>query len=33
MRVYLSKEQTKEIFEKFGGSASNTGSTEGRLLY
>ena len=31
MRVYLSKEQTKEIFEKFGGSASNTGSTEGQI--
>ena len=31
MSVYLTKKQTKEIFEKFGGSAANTGSTEGQI--
>ena len=31
MGVYLTKEKTAEIFEKFGGSTKNTGSTEGQI--
>ena len=31
MAVYLTKEKTEEIFKKYGGSASNTGSTEGQI--
>ena len=31
MAVYLTKEKIEEIFVKHGGSASNTGSTEGQI--
>jgi len=31
MPVYLPKEKQDEIFEKYGGSASNTGSTKGQI--
>jgi small subunit ribosomal protein S15 len=31
MAVYLPKEKKAEIFEKFGGAAKNTGSTEGQI--
>lgn len=31
MAIYLSKEKKEEIFQKHGGSASNTGSTEGQI--
>ncbi len=31
MAIYLSKEKKDEIFEKFGGSAANTGSVEGQI--
>lgn len=31
MAEYLSIEKKNEIFEKFGGSAANTGSTEGQV--
>ena len=31
MSVYLSKEKKDEIFAEYGGSASNTGSTEGQV--
>ncbi len=31
MAIYLTKEKTAEIFEEYGGSASNTGSTEGQI--
>lgn len=31
MPVYLPKEKTAEIFEKFGGSIKNTGSTAGQV--
>ena len=31
MAVYLSKEKREEIFQEFGGSSSNTGSTEGQI--
>lgn len=31
MAVYLTKEKIEEIFVKYGGSASNTGSTEGQI--
>ncbi|MEM7573373.1 MAG: 30S ribosomal protein S15 [Bacteroidota bacterium] len=31
MSVYLSKEKKDEIFAEYGGSASNTGSTEGQI--
>ena len=31
MAVYLSKAKKDEIFEEYGGSASNTGSTEGQI--
>ncbi len=29
--MYLTKEKKTEIFKKFGGSESNTGSTEGQI--
>lgn len=29
--MYLSKEAKAEIFQKFGGKAENTGSTEGQI--
>ena len=29
--MYLTKEKKAEIFKKFGGSDSNTGSTEGQI--
>ena len=29
--MYLSKEVKEEIFKKYGGSESNTGSTEGQI--
>jgi small subunit ribosomal protein S15 len=29
--MYLTKEVKSEIFEKFGGEAKNTGSTEGQI--
>ncbi len=31
MAVYLPSEKKKEIFKEFGGSESNTGSTEGQI--
>ena len=31
MAVYLSKEKKAEIFQEYGGSESNTGSTEGQI--
>ena len=31
MALYLTQEKKDEIFAKFGGSASNTGSTEGQV--
>lgn len=31
MAEYLSKEKKAEIFAEFGGSATNTGSTEGQI--
>lgn len=31
MRNYLSEEQRAEIFTEYGGSANNTGSTEGQI--
>ena len=31
MAVYLTKEKKEEIFEKYGGSKNNTGSTEGQV--
>lgn len=31
MSVYLSKEKKDEIFQKYGGSAGNTGSVEGQV--
>lgn len=31
MPVYLPKEKKAEIFEKYGGSAKNTGSIEGQI--
>lgn len=31
MAVYLSGNKRAEIFEEFGGSATNTGSTEGQI--
>ncbi len=31
MPVYLPKEKKVELFEKFGGSAKNTGSVEGQI--
>ena len=31
MAVYLPAEKKKEIFEEYGGSESNTGSTEGQV--
>lgn len=31
MALYLTKEKQDEIFEKYGGSAKNTGSTEGQV--
>ncbi|MEO1516673.1 MAG: 30S ribosomal protein S15 [Bacteroidota bacterium] len=31
MAVYFSKEKKEEIFEKYGGRANNTGSTEGQI--
>jgi small subunit ribosomal protein S15 len=31
MAVYLSKEKKAEIFADYGGSATNTGSTEGQI--
>ena len=31
MATYLTKEKKTEIFEKYGGSAENTGSTEGQI--
>lgn len=31
MPVYLSKEKTEEIFAEYGGSAGNSGSTEGQI--
>lgn len=33
MAVYLDKEVVDGIFEKYGGSAQNTGSTEGQIAY
>ena len=30
-KMYLTSEKKKEIFEKYGKSASNTGSTEGQI--
>jgi len=31
MAEYLSKEKVEEIFQEYGGSASNTGSIEGQV--
>jgi len=31
MAEYLSKEKVEEIFQEYGGSAGNTGSTEGQV--
>lgn len=31
MAVYLSKEKKAEIFREYGGSETNTGSTEGQI--
>ena len=31
MGIYLTKEKTAEIFKKYGGSETNTGSTEGQI--
>ena len=31
MATYLTKEKKTEIFEKYGGSAENTGATEGQI--
>lgn len=31
MGIYLTKEKQAEIFKKFGGSETNTGSTEGQI--
>lgn len=31
MAVYLTEEKKKEIFTEYGGSAGNTGSTEGQI--
>jgi len=31
MAVYLPKEKKEEIFAKYGGTAKNTGSTEGQI--
>jgi len=31
MAIYLTKEKTEEIFKEYGGSESNTGSTEGQI--
>ncbi len=31
MSAYLTKEQKDQIFAEYGGSASNTGSTEGQI--
>ena len=31
MAVYLPKEKREEIFQEYGGSASNTGSVEGQV--
>ncbi|HMS29642.1 MAG: 30S ribosomal protein S15 [Saprospiraceae bacterium] len=31
MSSYLSKEKVSDIFKQYGGSASNTGSTEGQI--
>ncbi|MBK9272364.1 MAG: 30S ribosomal protein S15 [Saprospiraceae bacterium] len=31
MSAYLTKEKTAEIFSQFGGTATNTGSTEGQI--
>lgn len=31
MAAYLTQEKLDEIFAKYGGSASNTGSTEGQI--
>ncbi|MFT4663770.1 MAG: small subunit ribosomal protein S15 [Polaribacter sp.] len=31
MAIYLTKEKTDAIFAEYGGSASNTGSTEGQI--
>ena len=31
MAEYLSKEKVEEIFQEYGGSASNTGSVEGQV--
>lgn len=31
MAVYLPKEKVEEIFAEYGGSANNTGSTEGQI--
>jgi len=31
MAVYLTKEKREEIFKEYGGSAGNTGSTEGQI--
>jgi small subunit ribosomal protein S15 len=31
MAVYLKKEKVEEIFTTYGGSAANTGSTEGQI--
>ena len=31
MAVYLTKEKKEEIFKQYGGSATNTGNTEGQI--
>ena len=31
MAIYLTKEKKEEIFQEFGGAASNTGSVEGQI--
>lgn len=31
MAIYLSNEKKAEIFQKYGGTAANTGSTEGQI--
>ena len=31
MAIYLPKEKMEEIFQQYGGSAKNTGSTEGQV--
>lgn len=31
MAVYLTEEKKQEIFKEYGGSAGNTGSTEGQI--